>query len=347
MTEMQEQLPIWDEREAPTLQLTDVTGGSGAESRGDLMHVVDGSREEGDEFTAWLNESRGPLYAALGWAASPFRSRLAFRGIRVAEIAACVAAVTETEPYSPYRVHSLQFLQKQPTYNQAVETVTPGLAFDEDSPIDGQFNPLLGVIALNDRFVRYAGEARIAHTIAENLGQAATGPIINIQIEDDPSPAYRYWYGYQWRQGGNLFGGALQKAATEKLAALTRKKLGIVAPDTPADNPIAESYRTSEGYYDESAIAMALDVINQHLGFGPEAPGIYRPLWQFGQAGGNGEARQEAADMIHAATGGSMRLEMFEALPAAHPAFPLEFLQRVESATNMDVSARPSRLFVG
>lgn len=92
---------------------------------------------------------------------------------------------------------------------------------------------------------------------------------------------------------------------------------------------------------------MALDVINQHLGFGPEAPGIYRPLWQFGQAGGNGEARQEAADMIHAATGGSMRLEMFEALPAAHPAFPLEFLQRVESATNMDVSARPSRLFVG
>ncbi len=335
--------PAWDERQFPSLQATDLAeNGILYDS---LLRPVSGE-PEGMDLLDWVNSHRLLLHQELAETTPLLEERLASRGVQLASIAECVAEITNAVPYPLNRVQLNNHMRSSRIHQKAVKAVTPGLAFTPDEPISGQYNPMLGIILLNDQYIRPASSANIAHVVAENLGQAATGSIVNARVQFEPEPAYRYWYGYQWWWRDERYGGAIQKAATEKIAALARQELNLIADGDTEDNPIIEPYRRDEGYYYESGMAMTLDVINARLGFGPTDPGIYQLIWHFGQEGGDDSARQGLDEMVKMATHNTVSIEDLEMVPVRQQGMPLGILQRIEEASGIDVSMRPSRIFV-
>lgn len=334
--------PIWTERELPTMQLTDL--GLGRAGHQDALHSLDNPDGNWD-FTAWVNDFRHLVRSGTRDLEDDVIGDLMAIGVYPQAINAVVTELTGAPKFPLKLVQRNATIGHRSFYRQSIDALTPGFGFSDNEPIDGQYNPLLGVIILSDRHLQDTEPAGIAHTLAENFGQAATGSVISVQIEREPEPSFRFWYGYQWRHDGEMYGGAIQKASTEKLAALVRSELRLSASGEPEANQLLEPYRRADGYFYESGMAMTLDIINERLGYSQGQPGIYEPIWQFGQKGGDEAARDALADMVLHATDAQVSLEDLESVPVRNEGFPYEIMERVEEACGVEPSRRPSIVF--
>jgi hypothetical protein len=332
-----EHTPIWEEREQATVQITDRTGD------GTYLPTIRPSQNspEGEAFSDWVNSYREPLHQEIHGDSGLTQRRLDSRGIHLQDIATIVSSITKQPALPLQRIQSNGHLQQNRTYNDAVEAVTPGLSFTSEDAIDGQYNPLLGVIALNERFLREAGPASISDTLAKNIGQACLGSLVSATVQLEPEPRFRYWYGYQWWHDGERYGGALQKASTTKVAALARLALDVY-PQQQEAHPLLRHFQREEGFYYESGIAMALDTINRRLGFDVHQPGIYEAIWEFSKQGEDENARQELAHMVARATDGRITLPELEALQPQSHGLPLTLLRRVEEACKVPCNEQVS-----
>lgn len=326
--------PIWDEREQPTVQITD-RDISGA-CQPTLRQLQPAS--EGKAFTSWVNSYREPMYRDIDSDSKLTSQRLASKGICVQDVTTVVSSITKSPSLSVQRVHSNGHLRQNRWYNEAVGAITPNLSFTTDDTIDGQYNPLLGVVALNEHLLREGSTPELVGAIAENIGQASTGPLINVSTPVESDMPFAYWLGYQWHYQGERYGDALQNASAAKIAALAVLALGaqpkLMPHEAFEDHPLLQQYQRHDkldlSY--ETGVAMALDTINQALGFAQHEPGIYEPIWEFGKSGGDENARQELARMIARATDNCVTLEQFETLEPQVASLPLSFMQQVEEA---------------
>jgi len=134
----------------------------------------------------------------------------------------------------------------------------------------------------------------VIDVVAGAVGHAALGRVTDIWLDPEAN-TFRYSYGYQWRNGTDIYGGLLQKAACVKVAALVRGRVGAGAPGTAEDNPLMEQYRLREGYYHEAGMALAVDILSRSVGMRPDGPGAFTYVWEFVKRGGDEAARDELA----------------------------------------------------
>ena len=335
-------MPCWGERELPSSQITDVT----ALGYSDALLAAD---DTDADFVDWVNSSRRPLQAEMTEQDSVALDMLALRGIDYTYLTQIIARHTGTVPYPTQRLLLSSQARDSKTYVSATSSVLPEFTFTDDEEIDAQYHPLLGIITVNNKFYQEAERSAVADSVADTLGQAAIGRVVNIQVDRQPDPAFRFWYGYQWRWNGESYGAFLQKAATAKLAAIARTEARIWTPGHSAGHALIEPYRRESGwhaYYYESVAAVTLDVLSRAAGCKDEDCTLYRPIWEFAKAGGDEAARDELAEIVSHATGGTILLEELEAAPIAKEGMPLHTLQRVEEACDVESSRRPSRVFI-
>lgn len=333
--------PVWQHRERPTLQLYDVSGGEHSPE----CKVVPDAGLHDESFTDWLRIYRMPVHNTALPQASDGQQWLAERRVNLNEITEAVSTLTAAPAYPSQRVITNDFAAGSPDIANAQQQLTPGLIYSPNELIDAQYNPILGIITLNQERAGQLDRTGIADITADALGQAAIGSIVNIHIQHHPQPAFRYWYGYQWRYADNYYGGFIHKAATAHIASRVRHQLGYNAPG-PADHPAMEPYRRAEGYYYEAGGAMILDMINTAAGFKKGQLGIYEPIWQFGKAGGDASAREEAQTIIDKASRATLRLETLESAPVQSTGMPVTLMRQCEERCNIPTTERITKILI-
>lgn len=337
-----QELPDWHQRELPDLQITDLR--KGIHENASHVHSVGDGVTPGEiaPFMHWLNGSKVRLQYVLGRLPQWSKRRLQDRDIALEDISEAVAGIVDTPVYPSQRILPHDEAVALYSHQAAVRAITPKLQFRDDEPINTQFNPMLQVVCLNAMFIDLGERTTVIDAVAEATGQAVLGSIVDIKKSDQQ---FYYGYGYQWRQNGEIYGAALHKAAVKKIAALTRSQLGITTADEPEENPFLEPYRRVEGYYFESGVAIALDMISEAAGMSSKGPGICRLIWEFAKRGRSAAARQELASVVKRATNNTLSLEALEQVPFVSEGMPLTLLERIEEACGVDVSMRPSSVF--
>lgn len=338
------QRPDWQQREAPTFQITDLSGGVYNDAVALHSQTEAANPTDVADFIEWVNEYRTPLHTALRQGRPMGQKSLTERHIRLREVNNAVAVLVGAPLYPLRRILRADIVDVLPVCRQALTAVTPGLQLEEGDDIQAQYNPLLNLVVVDSGHIQETTRTSLVDMTAAGFGQAALSSIVDISMSPNGS-TFRYGYGYQWRQNGEAYGGMLQKAAAKKIAALVRKQLGIVLSGKPEDDPILEPYRKSEGYYYEDGMAIALDLISQSAGMRSDTPGVFKYVWEFAKSGRQAAPREELALIVKRATNNGLTLEDLEATPIASKGMPLTLLSKVEEACGIEASKRPSSVF--
>lgn len=328
----------WTSRTEPNVQIWDQNGLQPVMTIFDPEARYDAGKHR--EFVDWLNGYRRELYQDLRfpYANTEVSKRFADKGIGVIAVSEAVAEVTGTRPVPVYRLLMASQAEQMPGYTKAVASVTPGLKIREHDQY--LYNPMLGSIVLQDQAIAEASQSKAADILANALGQAATGSIVDLQVQYDP-PAFRYWYGYQWHGGGEYYGQLLQRAQAAKTAALVRQKLHIVTPGQPAARPGMEPYRLEEGYEPEAGTAIAIDLLDEASVAAGGKP-IYSLVWSFAKKGRSAAVRGELARQIIAVTDDRLTVNQLEAIVPEREGVNVEAVELVEEALQLSNDKRPS-----
>jgi hypothetical protein len=312
-------LPEWENRTEPIFQISDLA--PDRSHYDDVVHALQETPEAG-RYAADLNEARRGLYDALRQRVLPYD--LYFYTQKIQELSADIVGVP------PYPGHRL-----------TVEPLRPG---KEPSEI-AVFDPRLGVIAIAEHY-RTQDSLEVVDAVARNAGQAALSPVLDVS-SDHLTTRYRVDTGTVWHDGDRTYGRLLGDAVAVRIAALVRKELNL-ADRSPDIHPVLAPYSRPRGYTAADIMAAGLDLINRKAGFMNDMPGLYGALWGYAAAGRSNDARSAVTGIIkHAAAGGNsgLTLEALE-LDPERPGLPIGLLHRIEEAVGMDVSARPSSVFV-
>ena len=336
---MSYELPVWSERIAPSLQVGDRQIATDDAVYSKEVRQLAGNPENQD-FVDWLNEYRIPVHEQ---ASSIAKGRLENRGAPVEKIAEAIAQMTETPKWPTNRLYLLGHAKVSREFKEAARNVSPELRIMRMDAITVRYHALLGVATVNDTHTPEDYTGSTSRLIGDIIAQAAIGNTVSVLIErGDDMPQYKFWYGYQWWDKSERYGGAIQKSATDKLAVLACQANGVFVQGKPAPHPMLEPYRLQDGYYFDSGFTLALDTIHQKLGYKPHEAGVYDPIWEFGKSGGDERPREVLANMVSHATSSQISLEDLEVAQPAREGMHLNLLQRVEEACGVDVSRRVS-----
>jgi hypothetical protein len=339
---MKTELPVWEERELPTTYVVDVRA-----IDKDYSILPRSDLGENRDFLLWMNSFKKPLHDELRQISHLTEARLERRGIDLGEINDVVAEVTDRKAYPLTRLVTAHDAAKGYAYNRAAAMgfFPVEMQFKDNSPAYGQFIYLMNFIRFRADYLNKAPKVDVIDTVAHALGYAVLQRTTSVVIPEGPDPAklrpYSY-AGYSWRYNDHEYGEPMDTASAAKIAAKTRKEMGIRTAGQPAPNPIVEAYRENRGFSYAAMGAIALDVINQAAGLSDELA-IYRPIWDFMQAGNEEAARGELRDIFKRATDGSIQLEEFEAARMTINGIPKAMLMRIEEVCGVDASMRPSR----
>ncbi len=335
------QLPpaAWSERTIPSLQVCDV---SQNHSYQDALHALDPQAGlEHPGLLEWLNEVREPLHAVLGSRQTAIAGMLRSHNVSLETVAAAVAATTRTPAWPMSRLVLASELDEVPEYQAAVTEVTPGLRLEEHDHY--LFNPLLGVVVLQDAHVENVSVETIVDTVASALGQAVSGSVVDFELQYEPVRRMRYWYGYQWQHGDDYYGQLLQRAQATKVAARTRQQLGLEMPAENVYELALSPYLLPEGFYPEAGTAVALDLLNAVSGSRNYGK-MYEMMWEFATKGRPAAVRCELARRTGLATKGRLQLEDLERVVPEPEGLNVEVVELIEEACDIIPEYRPSKI---
>jgi hypothetical protein len=339
---MSEPLPIWDERERPTVLAVDFR--QPGEYASTLM-VPDPNNQD---FADWLNTYKVPLLQDIEAIHSDTLRLFERRHIDVGAVACTVADIQGGEPFPPDRcTHSFTARSSAPYRTAAnLHFYERCMATMDGSQAWGQYVHLMDFVRFRGRYLARAPRVSVVDTTAFAFAHATLQRLTPVTVPrhaDQPSRPYA-WAGYCWRYDGRYYGELLSDAQAAKTAAITRRELGTTE-HLPSVHPVIDQYRERNGIAYGALGAIVLDLINQAAGHQDELA-IYRPIWEFIRAGEDAAAREELASQVRFASKGNLQLEQLEALPYTSDGISPNNFRQIECALNIPRRDRPSTYLV-
>lgn len=330
------QMPDWNSRDRPTMQLWDM---SGLQDGLSAFNPYGENAYDGD-LVEWLNKYRRPLQAALRRQEQSVPRALSRLGVGTSQLLESVAKVTGTHPYPHHRMLTASQAAELPEFMDAVSEITPGRAEVQEDDVY-QYHPLLGAIVLQDSAVEDVNRITAVDNVASAIGMAAMGNIVDVKLQYEPTRGMWHWFGAVWRYDDEYYGQFMQRAQVAKVAALVRKKLGMVCTEGSMNSSFLEPYRLPDGYNPAAGCAVALDVLDraaERLG----TASIYPTLREFAKRGRPDDIRDKLAHSVSKATAGHLALEDLESIiPDRHG---LQYMTSllIEDALQLPIAERPS-----
>ncbi len=330
-------VPQWEERSLPSVQLTDVL------PKGyylDTVYAVNNADgQEHMDLLEWLNEYREPLQVALRNHQMQFE--VANAGIPFEQVTETVAAVTHTNQWPLHRLLLASEIENVPEYQAAVSEVTPNIG-----PIGSDqylYHYLLGIIVLRDEDIFEVSKENAVDTLASAIGQAALSSVVDVQLQYQPRRQMWDWYGYQWRYQNEYYGRVLHQALTAKIAAQTRKQLGMIVSNEDSHHLALDPYQLPEGYFPKVGPAVAMDLLNA-VSASRNYGKLYDLMLEFVLSGRSREARDQLAYRIDLATKGRLGLEELESIEPEYSGFNTDIVELIEDACEIRPEYGPVRI---
>jgi hypothetical protein len=334
----------WAERELPTSQVSGLDQ-SGVEYAEALRQANGDPRDQ--EFVDWVNSYHLGLQKLLRLNRTARLLNSTFRAVDLEELSGTVANITGSPrfPTSRILVSNTSNDRVLRAARQVHSDLLPGRGH-RDTKV-GTYFPLLSAVRINWRNAEAYHPATLAHDIGDLLAQAALATTINVHVQYEPEPAARNWYGYQYRSRNQYFGQWIHKAATEKIASLSRTGTGWTTELLGDTHPDLAPYLLPVGFRAESVGAVALDLIASKAGLKETEHGneLLQAIVSFGKTGGDSSAHDAVEEITTRAGGSRQLLAELEAAPFNSNNFNVDLLQYVEETLNIDASRRPSHAF--